>query len=319
MGYKVGTGSVCQVAKQTTWGTSVAPAALVNMTSESFKISIEKGDEGNLFASKTANQRDLTAIGLDGSVSTILRPEFADWLFECLCGVASTTTPKEYTLQEPNLDLPISTFVISRGGIVKTYPDVTIKSAKLSAAAHDYVKCDIDLVGVKELSVGDTGAQAVDPTITYTKPSYRCTSAVLYYGTEGSSTLTQTLNVENCDITIDNAVEMAPACYDSGFYNERPVMGRRAVTIDFSIPYQESVDTFKKTYYQSETSPSLAMKLKFTTSDTSEKIELYMPHINITSGDANVNGTGVIDSSFSGEVLSIGSDEPITVTITHNP
>ena len=52
MAFKVGSGSVCQAAKQTTWGTPVAPSVLLNMTSESIQTAINKGDEGNLLASK---------------------------------------------------------------------------------------------------------------------------------------------------------------------------------------------------------------------------------------------------------------------------
>lgn len=137
MAYKVGAGSACQAAKQTEWGTSAVPTTLINMTSESLNVSVEKGDEGNLLLSKTANQRDLMSIKLEGSLSTILRPEFADWLFECAMG---KKTGNVYTLADPNSELPVSTLVLSRGGIVKTYADITIKSLKLSASAQDYVK-----------------------------------------------------------------------------------------------------------------------------------------------------------------------------------
>ena len=86
MANRVGSGSVCQAAKQTTWGTPVTPDTLVNMTSESISVTVQKGDEGNLLASKTAAQRDLLAIVTEGGIDTVLRPDFADWLFECAMG-----------------------------------------------------------------------------------------------------------------------------------------------------------------------------------------------------------------------------------------
>lgn len=317
MAYRVGTGSACQAAKQTAWGTPATPDTLINMTSESINLTVEKGDEGNLLASKTANQRDLMSIKIDGSLSAILRPEFADWLFEVAMGnVSGTKGAYKYKLASPNTELPVSTIVLSRGGIVKTYPDITIKSLKLSAAAHDYVKVDMELAGVKEISEGEEGAKTIQ-NISFTLPSYRCTQASLFYGTGGSSSLSQKLCVENCDITIDNGMEDSPATYCTGFYAGRPVMGLRSVTVDFSIPYSDMVDTFKKTYYSNPESPSVALKLVFTTSDADENIEIYMPFVNITSADGNVGGTGIIDSSFSGEALSIGTDEPITVTVNH--
>lgn len=320
MAYRVGSGSVCQAGLQAAWGTSVAPSNLVNMTSESINVTAEKTDEGNLLASKTANQRDLMSIKVDGSISTVLRPEFADWLFEAAMGSKSgAASPYTFTLQNPNNDLPVSTFVLSRGGIVKTYPDVTIKSLKISAAAQDYVKVDIDIAGVKELSAGDTGAQTVQ-TLSFTLPSYRCTQATLLYGAGGTAkaSLVNSLSVESCDITIDNGVEDAPSTYGSGLYSERPVVGLRSVSVDFSIPYSDAMDTFRKTYYLGEASPCVALKLKFTTSNADENVEIYVPYVNITSAGGNVGGTGIIDSSFSGEALSVGNTEPITITVNHD-
>ena len=78
------------------------------------------------------------------------------------------------------------------------------------------------------------------------------------------------------------------------------------------------MDTFRNTYYKDEASPNLAMKLVFTTAATDEKVEIYMPNVNLTSGGGNVGGAGIIDTSFSGEALSVGSSEPITITVTHH-
>ena len=55
MGYKVGAGLACQVALQEAEGTTVVPDTLLNMTQEGIGVSVEKGDEGNLLLSKTAN------------------------------------------------------------------------------------------------------------------------------------------------------------------------------------------------------------------------------------------------------------------------
>ena len=133
MDYRVGSGSVCQAGLQSAWGTPVAPDTLLNLTGETIKTTVEKGDEGNLLASKTRNQADVISIKVDGSLSVILRPEFADWLFEAALGGKNENV---YTLIPPNTELPVSTILLSRGGIEKTYPDVTIRSIKISAAAR---------------------------------------------------------------------------------------------------------------------------------------------------------------------------------------
>lgn len=313
--YRVGSGSVCQSGLQSAWGTPATPDTLINMTGETIKVTVTKGDEGNLLANKTRDQADVMSVKVDGGISTILRPEFADWVFEAVMGGKSDNV---YTLAEPNTELPLSTILLSRGGIAKTYPDVTIKSIKISAAAQDYVKVDIDIMGVKELSAGDEGAKTVQ-SLSFTLPSYRCTQATLKYAAGGTSktSITQTICVESCDITIDNGLEESPATYCSGLFSSRPVMGRRTVTVDFSIPYSDAMDTFRKTYYMDGSSPTVALLLRFTTSDADESIEIYIPNVSITSADGNVGGTGIIESSYSGEALSVGNAEPITVTVNH--
>ena len=314
--FMVGSGSVCQAAEQSVWGTSKAPDTLLNMTSESITVDYQKGDEANLIAQKTASAKDLLAVVVDGGISTILRPDFADWLFKAALGKASSGV---YTLQDPNTDLPISTIVMKRGSIVKTYPDCTIRSLTIDAPAQDYVRADIDLVGSKEIAAGGTGAQQIQ-NLSFDNPSYRCTQATLYYGDGGTAagSLTYSLCVEDVQITIDNGVEDSPATYCSGLYNDRPVPGQRSVTVDFTIPYSVAVETFRETYYANDESPNVAMKLVFTTSNEDESVEIYMPNINLTSGNGNVGGAGIIDTSFSGEALSVGSAEPITITVTHD-
>lgn len=312
---KVGIGSVCQAGIQTTWGTSVAPTAKINMTSETIATTAEKGDEGNLLPKKTRDQADLIAINTEGGVSSILRPEFADWLFEAAMGIENDGV---YTLQDVNVDLPISTLVISRGGIVKTYPDCTIRSLTLDCPAQDYVRADIDVIGTKEISAGQTGAQTVQ-NLAYTLPSYKCTSANLYYGAGGTAaaSLVTKLCVSDVSITIDNGVEEPDATYCDGLYNGRPIPGLRSVTADISLPYSNEVETFRQTYLLNEAAPTVALKLEFTTSDTDEIIEVYIPNLAVTTADGNVDGQGTITSSISGEALSVGSAEPITVTVTH--
>ena len=312
MANRVGSGSICQAAKQTVWGTSVTPDTLLNMTSESISVTAQKGDEGNLLASKTAAQRDLLAIVTEGGIDTVLRPDFADWLFECAMGKASSGV---YTLADPNTQLPISTIVMSRGGIVKTYPDCTIRSLTIDAPAQDYVRASIDLVGTKEIPAGGTGAQTIQP-LSFTSNSYRCTQAVLVYGAGGGTPSTE-LCVESVQITIDNAVEDSPATYCSGLYNERPIPGLRVVSVNVTIPYDTPIDQFRTNYLLNPDAPTVALKLTFTTSDEDEKVEILMPHVTINEAGGNVGGAGLIDASFSGEALSVGSAEPITVTVTH--
>ena len=310
--FRVGSGSVAQAAKQTTWGTPVPPDTLLNMTAESITVTPQKGDEGNLLASKTAAQKDLLSIVTEGGIDTVLRPDFIDWLLECAMGKKSSGV---YTLADPNTQLPFSTIVMSRGGIVKTYPDVTIRRLTLRAPAQDYVRASIDIVGTKEIAAGASGAQTIQD-LSFESKSYRCTQATLLYGSGGGTPASQ-LCVEDVEIVIDNSVEDSPATYCSGLYNERPVPGLRVVSVNVTIPYDTPIDTFRDTYLLDPEAPTVALKLTFTTADAGEKVEILLPHVTINEAGGNVGGAGIIDASFSGEAMSVGSTEPITVTVTH--
>lgn len=312
---KVGIGSVLQAGKQSAWGTSVTPTVKINMSSESIATTAEKGDEGNLLPKKTRDQADLVAINTEGGVDFILRPEFVDWLFECAFG---KKTNNVYTLADVNEDLPVSTFVMSRGGIVKTYPDVTIRSLTLECPAQDYVRGSIDVIGTEELSEGDTGAKTIQ-TIGFTKPSYKCTGAVLLYGSGGSDEedLTDSLCVENVTFTLDNGAEEPNPTYCDGLYNGRPIPGLRVVTLDISLPYSDEVEDFRQSYLLNEDAPTVALKLTFSTANPEENVEIFFPNVSIMTADGNVDGQGVIGSSINGEALSIDDAEPITATVNH--
>ena len=312
MGFRVGSGSVAQAAKQTTWGTPVQPDTLLNMTSESISVSPVKADEGSLLASKTAGPGDLVSIVTEGGIDMVLRPDFVDWLLECSMGKKASGV---YTLADPNTQIPFSTLVMSRGGIVKTYPDITIRSLTISAPAQDYVRASIDFVGTREIPAGSTGAQTIQ-NLSFENKSYRCTQATLVYGAGGATPATS-LCVESVEITIDNAIEDSPATYCSGLYNERPVPGLRNVSVRVNIPYDSALDTFRETYLLDPESPTCALKLTFTTADAGEKVDVLMPHVNISDAGGNVSGPGIIDGSFSGVATSVGSTEPITITVTH--
>lgn len=321
--YKVGSGSVARAGLQTAFGSAVTPDTLINMTSESLSVSYEYTDEGNLLASKTANQRDLNSVTVEGSISSILRPEFADWLFEATLG--SKTSGGDYILAAPNAELPSSTITIGRGDIFKKYADCTVRSLTLSADARDYVKADIDLVGVTEESITSSQAGAVSA---FTLPSYRCTRARLMYDEAGqaieitssdweSCPLNGKIDAEGVSITFDNGVEAAPATYCSGLYANQPLHGKRAVTLEINLPYGQEFETFKSAYYASEAAPNMALILGFTSADEEENITIYMPNVHITDASANVGGEGVISGSFSAEALSVGSAEPVVVSVNH--
>ena len=310
MSFFTGTGSSLQIGNESTFAESVIPSALVDLTSESIKVSVEKGDEGSLLSSKTVMSRDLLGISVEGSVSFILRPEFAGLLLYAALGgedsclqVGSTETyTHTMNLCGVNESLPSLTVVVNRKAAVKRYAGCTISSFSLDCAAGDYVKGSIDLKGIKE-EVGTLNTNLTS----YSIPSYRCTAATF--------TLSDaTYDISSASLKIDNALEVAPKTYSSGLYAGRPQHGKRSVTISFEIPYSADIEDLKHTYLTSEA--HAAVELTFSSSQTDHTIQITLAHVSINDVDANISGTGILSSTVAGEALSVGLDEPLTVVIT---
>ena len=319
MSFITGTGTKMLWLKETTFGTTPTTktsASLINITSEGLSTSVEKSDEGNLLSSKTATNRDLMSISVSGSVSSILRPEFADILFEMGLGVSASVTDstipsgysqKKYTLSNAGSTLPSFSAFLNRGTGYKTYSGLTVNTTTIDATANDYVKVSNDLMGYKESTTSLSTSEATTLNAkSYTKPSYRCTQAEMKVGSE-------VFDVESCSVSISNALVEAPKVYSSGLYSGQPQPATREVTVSFNIPYSDKVDTFKNTYLTSEENASIV--LKFTTSDANEYIQITVPNVAVTSVSNNVSGTGLVEASVEGTALSVGSTEPITVLV----
>lgn len=307
--FYTGTGSSLQIGKESEYGTAVTPTALIDLTSESIKVAVEKGDEGSLLASKTPMSRDLLSITVSGSISFILRPEGAGTVFLLALGGTDTVASGEdgkftHTMHlcEVNDNLPGATIIVDRKAKVMKYAGCTVSALSLECAAGDYVKATLDIQGVKE-EAGTLNASLKS----FTVPSYRCTAAVFTIGDE-------VYDISSSTVKIDNALETAPRTYSSGLYAGRPQHGRRSVTITFDIPYSEDVETLKSSFLTTE--ENAAVKLTFTSSDQDHKVEITMPNVSVNDVTANVGGTGILTASVSGEALSVGDTEPLEVVIT---
>lgn len=312
MAFVTGSGASLRIGKETSFGVAVTPKTLVDITSESIALSVSKGDEGSLLASKTPESRDLLGITVDGSFSFVLRPEFAALITHLALGGAEKVTQDEsagtykhtFTLCDCNEDLPSLTVLVDRKAAVKSYAGVTISKLSLDCAAGDYVKGSVDIKGVKE----EAGTKSTD-AVKFTIPAYRCTAAVFKVGSE-------VFDITTASFAVDNALEDAPRTYSNGLYAGQPQHAQRSVTISFEIPYSADIETFKSQYLTTEETAEIS--LLFTSSDKDkQKYEIKMPYVAIGSVSASVGGTGALTASIDGEALSSGTEEPLTIEITN--
>ena len=197
--FYTGTGSSLQIGEESEYGTAVTPIALIDLTSESIKVAVEKGDEGSLLASKTPMSRDLLSITVSGSVSFILRPEGAGTVFLLALGGTDDVAAGEngmftHTMHlcEVNDNLPGATIVVDRKAKVMKYAGCTVSALSLECAAGDYVKATLDIQGVKE----EEGTLS-ESLKSFSVPSYRCTAAVFTIGDEVYDISSSTVKIDN--------------------------------------------------------------------------------------------------------------------------
>ncbi len=142
--------------------------------------------------------------------------------------------------------LPSLTLAIDRKAAIKRYAGCTISALTWIARRR-----------LREGQHGHQGNHRGDRTIDealkiFTIPSYRCTNAT--FTVNGT-----TFDIASASLKIDNALESAPRTYASGLYAGQPQHGKRAVTINFEIPYSTEVETLKSSYLTSEENASVEL------------------------------------------------------------
>lgn len=308
MSFYTGVGTNLQFGKEAVFGASAQATATVNLTSESIVESYEKGDEGSLLASKTATDKDLLGVSVGGSVSFVLRPEFAGLLFHGAMGGDDVVTEASggfynhtFNLCDVNEDLPSFTFKMDRKAKKAVYAGCTISTLQLDCSAGDYVKGSFDIVGTCET----TGT--LENLGSYSIPSYRCVGATC--NVDGS-----VFDISSATIKIDNGLVEAPKTFSSGLYKGQPQHGKRTVTVDFEIPYSTDLED-KVIIWKTKDTVPFTITLKAKDGLEEYTITITLSHVTLDSYSHSVGGTGLITASGSGEALSKGSDEPITVVI----
>ena len=335
-----GSASKCWGGTEATYGSgSYSSASLLNMTSESLSTTYSKIEEGTLLATKTRPSQELGSVTVSGGISTILKPDFIDFVLEWAMGATDSEESyapsgfdvTSYILADPASQLPSAALKLVRGTQNFLYSGLTVSSLALDCTAGDFVKCDINVSGQKELY---TGTYDDDPSATETG-SYRCLKAKLYYATADSdeptnfdslnwnACSTHTYDVQRTQLTIDNGLEEVPQTYCSGLYANRPIHGQRSVTVSCEMPYSAEFETFRRAYYANENAPNLALMLTFCTKEETvagtpdHQVIIIIPNVNLDDANANVNGQTLINANFSGSALSVGDTEPIKVLVVN--
>lgn len=310
-----GTGATLQIGKESSWGSAVAGAKNVNMTSESIKVNADKKVEDTLIASVAPSSRLLMALDVSGSFSGILKPEFAGYLLHLAVGgtdtvAANTPVSGAYThsivAATAGGTLPAFTAIVDRRAGVRKYSGCKMDSFSLEAAAGDFVKYTANIKAKDESSGSLAGLSALSLS------SFKTVNATLTMaGT--------TYAAKNVKLNIGNKLEDQGQTYGSGLYKGEPIHGTREITVDVDLNYEASTDTVFDTNYITDTVlATVVLTLyspSYVTGTTPYAVTITLANVAVTNIERNVGGSGLLTAKISGQATSVSTTAPITVAV----
>jgi len=309
-----GSGASLQIGKESTWGTAVAGAKIIDFTSESIKLSPDKKVQDSLIASKAAPAKDLMGLLAQGDTAFVLRPEYAGFLFKAMLGGADTVSANTpvtgahthtIPLADANGVLPSYTLIIDRKAAVKKYAGCKVSSWSLDAKVGDYVKGSISWMG-KDESAGSLAVLSPLALQAFKVVSATCTIGGTSY------------DVKSVSLKGDNKLEDVGQTFASGLYHLEPVHGMRELTVDIEMNYDSAVETLHDNYSITGTViNSIVIVLKspsIVTGSTQYQLTLTINNVSATV-ERGISGTGLVTAKLSGSPTSVGATEPVTAAI----
>lgn len=309
--------SIVGIARETTYGTAVAPAARYEVTSESLKLDIERVE------SKALGKRYLTAWApgkrnVEGDIEMeIPSAGFGRWLRAAVGGTPSTTANSpvsgtythvfsgENTIGSTNESLTVE---IQRTDVAGTdhrfvYEGMSISEFELSAAVGELAMAKFTMIG-EDMSVTAASAQSA---------SYASSTPLVFTGatvTVGGST---------------RSVKEMSFKTNQGLADDRYFLGTDKRTTPVEAKTREAEGTLKIEWTSLVDwnryigSSSVAIVATFETQaalvgSTKGKVEVSIPYARI-DGEQPVTGDSIIETDVSFTVLDEGASDPFKVTL----
>lgn len=315
-----GNSVVLQMGKETTYGTSASATKQIKISSESLRPTYNKVSEGLGTGGRGEGLLATMGIGLEGTVSTLLRPDMGYILAGILGAEGTVSTPtsgKGHThtftciASDPSNHLPSYTFKVNRGVDAFAYTGCKINRLSLSASAGDFVKADFDIVG-KDESSGAT-MQSLTPS---TLKAFKFAQGKVYNGSS------EIADITNINIEINNNCDAQTQTTDTGNYYKEPEVGMRSCSITLDAIYSTDTESLRESYYKSDN--TLSLKVEFTSDEEIESTESYkmtitIPCCQMSDASANMSDPGSsLSQSMTLNAVDNLTDEFIKIELTNN-
>ena len=322
-----GNSVIAQIGKETTYGTSVSATEQFKIASESLKPVYNKIDEGLATGGRGAGLKATMGIGVEGSMSTLMRADMG-YLLAAALGVESVegtsdgeggeVAPFTHTYTAIESDetkhLPSFTIKVDRKVDKFAYSGCKINTLTLSASAGDYLKADFDIVGKNEEP--GTTMQTLSPS---SLKAFKFAQGKMY--TVVSGTRTEIADVDNISLEINNNLDSQTQTTSTGDYYAQPEVGTREINVTAEAIYSSAVESIRNTYYKSDATVGISLEFisdEVAAGTTPNKLTIELPCCQMSDADANMGGLDTLKQNMTFNVVDNLTDELIEIKLVNN-
>jgi hypothetical protein len=316
----MGNAAVLQIVKEATYGT--LPAAMtrqLRFSSEGFKYLPTNKDEGLLTGGKLSGRVVTLGKKVEGSFSTLARPDDIGLLLLAAFGVEDQTPNKVsgstavyehvFTLlgTETDDELPSLSAVIDRVESIFSYVGLKVNTLSFSAAPDDYLKIDVNVVG------RDEGIGTLTTGLSY--------SALIPFKFSNATVVVdgKTLEGTSVKFELNNNLDSGSKTTLTGLYYMEPSPGAREVKCDIEVLYDADTDGIREDFLL--TDDEAAISINFESDQEAETgynyaLNFSIPAAQLTDASPTVSSADRIKMSLSFKAVDHATDE-IECTLTN--
>ena len=319
-----GNALVVQLGKEGTYGTLATPTRQIRVSSESMKPTYNKVDEGLLTGNKGKSASNIMGIKVEGSLSTLARPDDLGLFLKCALGEEATVSGSETTGYTHtftpigngvNDNLPTMSAVIDRVIDVFGYNGLAVGSLSLSADAGDYVNLEASFVGKNETSGASKASLSPSPL-----KAFKFHQGKVYLKKSSDIDAIELADVTSVSWEYNNNLDSDTQTTSTGLFYKRPEVGTREMTTTLSCIYTQESEAYRNNYYK--TDAQLGVVLEFTSDEEISEgvpysLKITIPCNQVSDADANVSGAERLMENMTLDAIDDGIHELVTVELVN--
>lgn len=311
-----GNSVVIEFANEKNYGVPEKATDRVEVSSENFKPTVNKTDEGLLTGGIGKSGKETMSIKTDSSLSTLAKPQTVGKFLKLAFGVSSEPeatdggkykhifTPIGNGIEE---HLPSATFTINRIAKTYSYTGNKVDSISFNAAAEDRLKLDLSFVGRNEVS----GTDYFDNSLKYeVARSFKFHQAKVYKDNK------ELADVSSIKFEYRNNLDGSTQTTSTGLYFKEPEAGTREATAEIEVIYSPETEEIREQYFKEDGTFKLVIEF---TDNEKNILTFTIPNAEIATMDpATANGEGTMKQTISLSAVEYGSDDYVKVELTND-